>query len=236
VNDGPGWKYYARPTPGTRSVTREEVERLRARQRELGGPESIEWVEELVPSLGAAAEATGLSVHSHPLLCLDAARDARPSGDVEVRLVSPEEDIRLPQAVSNVGFKHPGTARGQAGIETVAATAASIPDEMVEFVRDRLRRELTVMAVATIDGAPVTAGGHQPVGESTEIVGVATLPAFRRRGLGAAVTSFLVRDALDRGVRLVLLSAGSEEIARVYRRLGFADVGRAGEAETPGAT
>jgi predicted GNAT family acetyltransferase len=58
-------------------------------------------------------------------------------------------------------------------------------------------------------------------------VGVATLPAMRRRGLGAAVTGALVADALEHGARIVFLSAGSGEIARVYGRLGFQRVATA---------
>ena len=76
-------------------------------------------------------------------------------------------------------------------------------------------------------GGPVAAGTHQPVGDVTEIVGVATLPAVRRQGLGGAVTGALVEDALAHGVETVFLSAGSEDIARVYARLGFRRIGTA---------
>ena len=62
----------------------------------------------------------------------------------------------------------------------------------------------------------------------TEIVGVATLPSARRRGLGAAVTAALVDDARRGGADIVFLSAGSDDIARVYGRLGFERVGTAG--------
>ena len=64
-----------------------------------------------------------------------------------------------------------------------------------------------------------------------EIVGVATLPSARRRGLGAALTATLARQLLDAGTDLVFLSAGSEEIARVYLRVGFRRIGTACIAE-----
>ena len=54
-----------------------------------------------------------------------------------------------------------------------------------------------------------------------------TLPSARRQGLGGAVTAALVTDALAHGAEIVFLSAGSEEIARVYGRLGFARIGTA---------
>ena len=69
------------------------------------------------------------------------------------------------------------------------------------------------------------------VGEVAEIAGVATLPVARRRGLGAAVTATLARELLDAGTELVFLSAGSEEIARVYLRVGFRRIGTACIAE-----
>jgi predicted GNAT family acetyltransferase len=60
---------------------------------------------------------------------------------------------------------------------------------------------------------------------------VACLPAFRRRGLGAAVTSLLVRDALGRGVTTVCMSADDADVERLYSRLGFVTVGAVGAAE-----
>jgi predicted GNAT family acetyltransferase len=65
------------------------------------------------------------------------------------------------------------------------------------------------------------------VGAVTEVVGVATLPSVRRQGLGAAVTGLLVEDALAHGAEIVFLSAGSEQIGSVYRRIGFRRVATA---------
>ena len=69
------------------------------------------------------------------------------------------------------------------------------------------------------------------VGDVAEIAGVATLPVARRRGLGAAVTAALARELRAAGTDLIFLSAGSEEIARVYLRVGFRRVGTACIAE-----
>ena len=64
-----------------------------------------------------------------------------------------------------------------------------------------------------------------------EITGVGVLPASRRRGLGAAVTALLARDALDRGVETGFLSASDDAVARVYARIGFREIGNAMIAE-----
>ena len=87
------------------------------------------------------------------------------------------------------------------------------------------------MAVAFAGGQPVAIGSHQPIEDVSEIVGVGTLPAHRRKGIAAGLTAFLVEDALRRGVRTVYLSAGDAAVARLYERLGFRRVGTASIAE-----
>ncbi|MFI2720958.1 GNAT family N-acetyltransferase [Streptomyces collinus] len=139
-----------------------DVQKVRARQWELGIPESFEWVPETTPSLRVAAEESGLVVHEHPLMVLDA---GAPAADVD----------------------------GVSG--------------------------------------NTSAGQHQPLAGVSEIVGVGTLPAARRRGLARAVTAALVADARSRGAATVFLSAGDDDVARVYARLGFRRVGTALIAE-----
>jgi len=62
------------------------------------------------------------------------------------------------------------------------------------------------------------------------VVGVATLPVARRRGLGAAVAAGLAAHALGQGMATVFLSAQDDTVARVYERVGFRRVGTAGLA------
>jgi predicted GNAT family acetyltransferase len=82
------------------------------------------------------------------------------------------------------------------------------------------------------DGAlTLSSGQHNPLGDTTEIVGVGTLPAARRQGLAAAVTAGLLADAREHGATTVFLSAGDDDVARIYGRLGFTTVGTALIAE-----
>jgi ribosomal protein S18 acetylase RimI-like enzyme len=233
VNEGPGWRYYARPTPGTGAITSEQIAAVVARQRELQVPLSFEWVADLVPGMARAATDAGLQVLAHPLMYLE--KDAfvpspAPSG-FEIRLVAPGDDLAPIQAVGGVAFQAAGTEPGSDGPEAVRAAAASVPAALLPFVRDRLERRVTVTAAAFDQSVPIAIGSHQPVGGVTEIVGVGTVPAFRRRGLGTALTSMLVEDAFARGVEDVFLSAGDDTIARVYARMGFTVIGTAGAAE-----
>jgi GNAT superfamily N-acetyltransferase len=198
------------------------VEKVRARMRALGNPEALEWVHELAPAVIDAVRATGLPVLEAPLMVLEEPREVDTSG---VRILGADDPAVGPaRAVADVAFRAAGT---QPGPEGPAERDAAVKPIALDFLRDRLRRRLTVMACADTGDGPVAVGSHQPVGDVTEIVGVATLPALRRRGLGAAVTGALVADALAHGARTVFLSAGSEEIARVYARLGFRRIGTA---------
>ena len=75
-------------------------------------------------------------------------------------------------------------------------------------------------------------GSHQPVGDVTEIVGVATLPTARRRGLGAAVTAAVVDDA-RRGGAASCSCRRAAPPRDVYARLGFTRIGTAGSPARP---
>ncbi|MFF2571573.1 GNAT family N-acetyltransferase [Streptomyces sp. NPDC058084] len=218
VRDGVGWPYYARPALGhTGAVDAGSVDKVRARQRELGVPEAFEWVAETTPGLRAAVEASGLVVHEHPLMVLTADADALPSPpeDVTVRMVG-SADPALESAVAA-----PYAAFGAAPTPGAAAQVAA-----------RLDAGLTRLAAAfDPSGTALAAGQHQPVGPVSEVVGVGTRPEARRRGLGLAVTAALVEDARAHGAETVFLTATDATVARLYARLGFRTIGTALIAE-----
>jgi ribosomal protein S18 acetylase RimI-like enzyme len=235
VTEGPGWPYYARPSLGAAAFTDADVTRVRERQRQLGVPESFEWVGETSPRLRAVAEAAGLTVMEHPLMALPPGGERAgmtPSG-VVLRLATPDDDVPLYSAVARIAFGEPGTAVGETGTESLTA-AVERDEAAAAFQRERLRAGRTVTAVALVDGVPVAVGSHQPVGAVTEVVGVGTLPAFRRRGLAAALTRLLVADARQRGVRTVFLSADDAAVAHLYAGAGFQTIGTACIAEPGG--
>jgi len=228
------WPYYARPRLGlTQPIERDDVDRLRERQRALKLPENIEWVLEMTPSLAAAARESGLDVREHPLLTL-VGRGARidPPDGVEIRLVDADTpDLNRAHAVAHVAFSVPGTAVGPAGTKERDERAVATKPEVETFMRERHRTGLSISYAAFDETGPIAVGTHQPVGDITEIVGVATLPSARRRGIAAALTSALVADALPRGITALLLSADSADVARIYERSGFTRIGTCGAAE-----
>ncbi|MEU6892085.1 GNAT family N-acetyltransferase [Streptomyces sp. NPDC046557] len=237
VQEGAGWPYYARPTLGGSEVSAADVERVLARQRELELPESFEWVAENSPSLRAAVEAAGLRVHAYPLMVLDPSDTAEPlpptPGPARV-LGADDPLLAAAVTVPMLAFAAPGTAPGEAGAaELTAATADPAVEVRRAWVAEKIAAGSTVLAAAVRDAVVLCSGQYNPVGEVAEIVGVGTLPAARRRGLALAVTAALVTEARARGVRTVFLSAGDEDVARIYGRAGFRRVGTALIAEPP---
>lgn len=224
------WPYYARPVPGGSVVEQADVERVRERCAELDLPLSFEWVVETCPSLGPAAEAAGLTVVQYPLLVLERG-DFKPVETAARCEILPAdiELLRQSRAVANVGFSNPGTGVGEAG--AAERDAHEVPDETADALLERAVAGVSVTAAAFGDEGMLASGVHQPVGTTTEVVGVATLPSARRQGLGAAVTSCLVEHALANGVELILLSAQDDAVAAVYERVGFHRIGFAGGAE-----
>ena len=233
VNEGDGWRYYARPTPGAGGFTPAGVDAVRARQRALRQPEAFEWLVQRAPEVGDAARASGLQLHHHPLMHLDEYEAAPVPPGVEVVSVSPRDDLARFTAVAHVGFNAPGMGVGTRDDRAYETAVETADRDTLRLARDRMRDGFTTMAAALLHGHPVAVGSYQPCDGVAEITGVATLPGYRRRGLAAAVTSALVRDARREGVRTIFLSADDDVVACVYARIGFRIVGTAGEATAP---
>ena len=223
--DPHGWPYYARPRLGhDGTVTADDVRRVRDRQRELGLPESFEWVAETSPGVADPARAAGLQVNAHPLLVLR----------------HPTDPGAVPAAVRIEVLQ---AASAQLGRVASAINAGFEDSDEVEEARDNdsyreaLARGLMRTVGAFDAGGAVGGGSHSPRGRVTELAGIAVLPRARGRGIGAAVTARLVADARALGVETVFLSAGTDRVARIYERVGFERVGTAciAEPSAPGS-
>jgi len=159
-------------------------------------------------------------------------RTPDPPPDVAVRLLGPgDRALAASGAVAHIGFAHPGTAAGDAGPAERDALAVGQSAVELDFLSERIRNGLTQPAVAEDGSGVLAAGTHQMVGEVSAVVGVATLPSARRRGLAALVTARLVQDARERGATTIFIEAGDADVARIYGRLGFERVGTACIAE-----
>ena len=85
------------------------------------------------------------------------------------------------------------------------------------------------VALAALDGEPAATAysirTDGAAGPSLLLAGVAVAEPLRRRGIGAAISSWLLARGFADGARLAHLHADTEAAARVYARLGFVDAG-----------
>jgi ribosomal protein S18 acetylase RimI-like enzyme len=252
VREGEGWPYYARPRIGAETPSAADITAVRRRQRELGIPEAFEWVHETTPDLLAVARSAGLEVLLAPLLILDPAAllPELPVPGATIRLLDPlsdsfADDLSTSRAVARLAFGAPASATlleeatalvtAEAGPTERDAARSPLTDLYLTQMRDRSAGTTYFTAVADSPTAGVLAtGGIQRSGDIAEVVGVATLPAARHRGYASQLTATLAHQALATGTTLVFLSAGDDDVARLYTRVGFRRIGTACIAE-PGA-
>jgi GNAT superfamily N-acetyltransferase len=225
VSTGP-WPYYARPSgPGVVADTA-DVERVAQRQRALSMPEQFEWTDDLHPDLAPVVAKAGLSISWVPLLVrLDPVSVPAVSADWSGRIASHDDpDLGRVRAVNDLVWHQGPKYVAEAGVaERDDLLRTYGRDEQAEsYVRERIRTGVAVQGVVdhSCDG-PMCVGVAQPVGAVAEIVGVGTLPAFRRRGLAGLLVTTLSDEVERRGVRTVFLTAGDDAAARVYERVGF---------------
>jgi ribosomal protein S18 acetylase RimI-like enzyme len=250
VRQGQGWPYYARPRLGAQTPSAADITAVRRRQREVDAPESFEWVHETTPDLLAVARSAGLEVLLAPLMVLERAAlvpDLPLPGGATIRLLDPHgprfaADLSAHRAVGQLGF---GAAPAPGTLTTATLTATIEPagarerdalpalsDEAVEEQRGRYISGRFTGAVVESPAEGILASGiAQRVDDVAEIAGVATLPAARRRGYASQLTASLARHALQTGADLVFLSAGDDDVARLYSKVGFRRIGTACIAE-----
>ena len=83
--------------------------------------------------------------------------------------------------------------------------------------------------VVVMDGTRAVAyGGMMCVAGEGQITNVATSPAYRRRGLGAAVLSALIEEAKARGLCEISLEARESNLPAIalYEKFGFRVMGK----------
>jgi GNAT superfamily N-acetyltransferase len=120
-------------------------------------------------------------------------------------------------------------AAGPDDLETVVAIDAAAfeadPDAERSWLAPHLDADRITTALATLGGAPAGTGfairTDGRAGPALYLAGVAAAPHARRRGIGAALSSWLVERGLASGAELAHLHADNDDAARVYARLGF---------------
>ena len=200
----------------------------------------------LVARRGAAAEvsvlldevaATGLPY------CLE----SRPGDDVVEALARerglvPEEQVPL-MVHRDPAALDPGDApiRRMAPDEfgthlDVMAAAFEAPRDLFAPLHGFTEPDGIRLYVLEADGDVVATALGATVGDHVAVFNVATLPAYRRRGYGAALTARAVRDGVEAGATTALLQSSTLGYG-VYERLGFVHAEHwTVWVENPGAT
>jgi len=248
VNDGAGWPYYARPRlGGAGAPSAADVTAVRKRQRELGVPEAFEWVHDTTPDLLAVARSAGLEVLLAPLMVLENAAlvPDLPLPGATIRFLEPASptfgaDISISRAVGRLGFGAPANATtvqsGSLVVEVAGpAQRDAVPPLSDEAVAELTRRHASGRFLSAVVESPtdgiLACGSVQRVDMIGEVAGVATLPSARRRGYASQLTASLARRTLMNGSDVVFLSAGDDDVARLYSKVGFRRIGTACIAE-----
>jgi ribosomal protein S18 acetylase RimI-like enzyme len=207
---------YAIPDYPLDGLTADQLGALRsafaARKRTL----RLEFIHEYSPLLRAALDGLGVPLEGvHPsLVCTPAtwAFVAPPDGLLCLRLTADSEERDLADYIET-------QSRGF-GDEGRGATP-----ERIEELRTDIRLGNGVFLVRVGGEAVATGATIAPLDGFTELVGIATLPEHRRRGIAGALTALLADDAFARGAHTAFLTAADEDASRVYQRSGFRLVG-----------
>lgn len=200
---------YARPCVPLPALESGDIEQVRAAFAKRGRTCRWEFLADLVPQFPDLLVQHGFPPPlPRPLMVVTQEMFRPERSDIaEIRPIRREET----RAIGRVLFAAFGMPPEEADSEPDMAAA-------------QMERGASVYA-AFVDGSLVAGGSHAPRGKTTEVAGIGTLEAFRRRGLAGALTSALVMDAFDRGCECVFLSAADDTVQRVYARLGFARIG-----------
>jgi len=213
-------------------ITREHVDAVRARQREVGVPEVFEWVDDLDADLGTAAAESGLQITRYPLLVLDGEPVVASVPGVDVGIVGPDDPDTFAAVRAAV---HSAFIRGGVDVGADDPPGHNVPP--TERLLELMLRGYLVQAGAVdhATGEAYGGGAHIPRDtiDATEVVAIGVRPSVRRRGIGVALAGVLARHARDAGIGTIFLGAESDAVARIYERAGFVRVGTAGLAEPP---
>ena len=174
----------------------------------------FEFIQSLWPELPAMLVREGLVLQAEQplMICSTDAFRRRDANDLQIHELRAEDDeptLTIFQCTAAAGF--------DAEVESTGES------------RRRLRIELQSDArrgvIGFSDGEPVGVAALSPMGQTAELVGVTTLPRFRRRGVASALSSHLLASHFAGGKSAAWLSAGDEIARAVYRGLGFVDAG-----------
>ena len=193
--------FVTRPLRDPRAAIREASSYFEDRAMPYG----ILMREGLDPAAERACLKLGLvHVHTLPGMALAPLADAvpEPPGELDIRTVA-------------------GEAQHDVHVETDAAGFEGPLDHARRLFPASLFQDGTAVEfTGFLEGAPVAVSTLVMTGRTAGVYGVATIPAYRRRGFGEAMTWRAVREGAARGCVMSNLTA-SDMGRPLYERMGF---------------
>ena len=136
--------------------------------------------------------------------------------------------LRPPPPVPGLVVRAASPADLEAVLHVDSVGFGSDPSVERPWIEPHLSADRVTVALGLLDGQPVATAyalrSDGRAGPAVYVAGVAVLPEARRRGVGAAVSSWLVGRALGSGAQLAHLHPDDDAAARIYARLGFVEV------------
>jgi ribosomal protein S18 acetylase RimI-like enzyme len=210
------WLNYAVPVwaLGSTADTQAQLSQLRTLFHEHARRMRFEFIDGIWPRLTEELERFGLTLQMRVPLMWATPESFVPClrEGISVRLVQAHETSMLAKF-------HAVQQRSFGGGEA-AATDAEIAQLQHQIANGFWR-----CAVAEIEGELAGVGTLVLTNTVAELAGVGTLPEFRRRGVAAALSSYLVARQFEWGGELVWLSAADALAQTVYEKIGFRVLG-----------
>ncbi|MEU6277212.1 GNAT family N-acetyltransferase [Streptomyces populi] len=199
---------YATPLPAAEPSGR-DVAALIGAFRERGLLPRLEFAPEAAPGVAPALRAAGFGTEA-----------------VHEYLVCTPGTLTAPRSVGAQRVETPATDEEYAALDAALAEAFGGAFAPSAQGVDRLRRTQRAGGAVRFVRAPEAgcAGGAScspPAEDTAELSGVGTRPAYRGRGIAAAVTAALTEAMFARGAGSVWLEYSGDGSRRVYERVGY---------------
>lgn len=195
----------------------ESIEEVRRFFQAHERPLRFEFSDRRWPRLPAALEQAGLRLEERePLLfCEPGALRGVSAPGVSFHILTPEDPDETLGAHQKIRFD-----------DELVGEPPYVPERVIARVRRQVAEGQREFVLAYLDGQIAGTGVSVTLPHGgAEIVGIATHPPLRQRGVAASVTSFLTQRLYARGARLVWLTAAQPAAQRIYERLGYRRIG-----------
>ncbi|MFJ8912245.1 GNAT family N-acetyltransferase [Amycolatopsis sp. NPDC102389] len=185
----------------------EDVAKLSEAFRARGLTPRLEFLTEAAPEAEAVLVEGGYTLERRvPLMICPPSQVVEQPVPAGITLVMPKTPAELRPMIraQNVAFGEPDPG------EHVEPSPAQLNGETISVMALTETGECVGGGVATaiLDGA-------------SEVAGIGVIEEYRSRGIAAAMTEYLTREAHARGGRSVFLTPGAGQAERVYGRVGF---------------